>query len=399
LTDFGLSTGFHKEHDAGYYKKLLAGGAHKSNRDNRQSMNLDQIQLTVSNRTQINTWRKSRRQLAYSTVGTPDYIAPEIFSGQGYDYSCDWWSVGTIMFECLIGWPPFCAEEPHDTYRKIVDWPRNLHFPPDQQLGAEAEDFVRRLVPICHDMKPHHKTNSRLDSFATQNTASVVSAAPAKSSNIPSSVGCRGMVCAVFELPLNPNCSPTLTRSTSPLMKLTRMIPLLLTGRRQLKPTKTSTQPACRLSDIRTSASMLSEAHRSVWWMWRDWSVMFFTGAAHQKDEISLLSQQKVLAGLAGIGVGRFFVWWRKCVQHSLSKRSSPTRAGSGGPVFFRALAGLARGQKFQLLEYWNGERKFMSTSSPICLSVCLLLLFLWDLLCISAEMGGKFTWNRCVYI
>ncbi|KAG9205815.1 Serine/threonine-protein kinase [Epicoccum nigrum] len=146
LTDFGLSTGFHKEHDAGYYKKLLAGGAHKSNRDNRNSMNMDQIQLTVSNRTQINTWRKSRRQLAYSTVGTPDYIAPEIFSGQGYDFGCDWWSVGTIMFECLIGWPPFCAEEPHDTYRKIVDWPRNLHFPPDQQLGAEAEDFVRRLI-------------------------------------------------------------------------------------------------------------------------------------------------------------------------------------------------------------------------------------------------------------
>ncbi|KAF2813359.1 serine/threonine-protein kinase cot-1 [Mytilinidion resinicola] len=146
LTDFGLSTGFHKEHEAGYYKKLLAGGTHKSNRDNRNSMNLDQIQLTVSNRSQINTWRKSRRQLAYSTVGTPDYIAPEIFSGQGYDYSCDWWSVGTIMFECLIGWPPFCAEEPHDTYRKIVDWPRNLHFPPDQQLGPEAEDFVKRLI-------------------------------------------------------------------------------------------------------------------------------------------------------------------------------------------------------------------------------------------------------------
>ncbi|OCL09536.1 kinase-like protein [Glonium stellatum] len=146
LTDFGLSTGFHKEHEASYYKKLLAGGPHKSSRDNRNSMNLDQIQLTVSNRTQINTWRKSRRQLAYSTVGTPDYIAPEIFSGQGYDFGCDWWSVGTIMFECLIGWPPFCAEEPHDTYRKIVDWPRNLHFPPDQQLGPEAEDFIKRLI-------------------------------------------------------------------------------------------------------------------------------------------------------------------------------------------------------------------------------------------------------------
>ncbi|QDS74215.1 Cobalt uptake protein cot1 [Venturia effusa] len=146
LTDFGLSTGFHKEHEASYYQQLLAGGKHRSNRDNRTSVNFDQIQLTVSNRQQINTWRKSRRQLAYSTVGTPDYIAPEIFSGKGYDFSCDWWSLGTIMFECLIGWPPFCAEEAHDTYRKIVDWPRHLHFPPDQQLGHDAEDFIRSLI-------------------------------------------------------------------------------------------------------------------------------------------------------------------------------------------------------------------------------------------------------------
>ena len=50
------------------------------------------------------------------------------------------------MFECLIGWPPFCAEEPHDTYRKIVDWPRHLHFPPDQQLGDDAHTFICSLI-------------------------------------------------------------------------------------------------------------------------------------------------------------------------------------------------------------------------------------------------------------
>ena len=144
LTDFGLSTGFHKEHEASYYQQLLT--SKPKNRDNRNSVSLEQIQLTVSNRSQINTWRKSRRQLAYSTVGTPDYIAPEIFGGKGYDYSCDWWSVGTIMFECLVGWPPFCAEDPHDTYRRIVDWPRNLHFPPEQPLSREAESFIRRYV-------------------------------------------------------------------------------------------------------------------------------------------------------------------------------------------------------------------------------------------------------------
>ncbi|TKA70515.1 Serine/threonine-protein kinase cot-1 [Cryomyces minteri] len=147
LTDFGLSTGFHKEHEASYYQQLLSKGAPpRNNAANRNSVSIDQIQLTVSNRNQINTWRKSRRQLAFSTVGTPDYIAPEIFSNKGYDYACDWWSVGTIMFECLIGWPPFCAEEPHDTYRKIVDWQRTLHFPEDQQVGHEAEHFIRSLI-------------------------------------------------------------------------------------------------------------------------------------------------------------------------------------------------------------------------------------------------------------
>lgn len=82
--------------------------------------------------------------MAYSTVGTPDYIAPEIFTGHGYSFDCDWWSLGTIMFECLVGWPPFCAEDSHDTYRKIVNWRQSLYFPDDITLGAEAENLIRR---------------------------------------------------------------------------------------------------------------------------------------------------------------------------------------------------------------------------------------------------------------
>lgn len=87
-----------------------------------------------------------RRAQAYSTVGTPDYIAPEIFLQQGYGQECDWWSLGAIMFECLVGYPPFCSENAHDTYRKIIDWKQQLYFPDDVRLSREAEDLIRRCV-------------------------------------------------------------------------------------------------------------------------------------------------------------------------------------------------------------------------------------------------------------
>ena len=144
LTDFGLSTGGRKQHENSYYQALLKSNA-SDKAGNRNSVMLnEQINLTVSNRGLVNTWRKSRRHMAYSTVGTPDYIAPEIFLGQGYTYLCDWWSVGAIMFECLVGWPPFCAEDTHDTYRKIVNWRESLYFPDELILDHNAENMIRR---------------------------------------------------------------------------------------------------------------------------------------------------------------------------------------------------------------------------------------------------------------
>ncbi|KAF9534302.1 kinase-like protein [Crepidotus variabilis] len=145
LSDFGLSTGFHKQHDSSYYQRLLENPGNKSAQNARNSVMVDSINLTMTNK-DIATWKANRRKLAYSTVGTPDYIAPEIFLQKGYGKECDWWSLGAIMFECLVGYPPFCSENTHDTYQKIMQWQDYLMFPEDVHLSREAEDMIRRLI-------------------------------------------------------------------------------------------------------------------------------------------------------------------------------------------------------------------------------------------------------------
>lgn len=46
----------------------------------------------------------------------------------------------------MAGYPPFCSENAHDVYRKIIDWRNHLYFPDDVHLSREAEDLIRRWV-------------------------------------------------------------------------------------------------------------------------------------------------------------------------------------------------------------------------------------------------------------
>jgi serine/threonine-protein kinase LATS1/2 len=75
-------------------------------------------------------------------VGTNNYIAPEVLQGHAYDYACDWWSLGVIVFEMLYGYPPFASKTREGTRFKIVDWKRWLKFPSCVSRKNEAGEYT-----------------------------------------------------------------------------------------------------------------------------------------------------------------------------------------------------------------------------------------------------------------
>ncbi|KAK9142288.1 hypothetical protein Syun_011688 [Stephania yunnanensis] len=119
----------------------------------RESMDVDGCFQDTNNgirwrsaQEQLQHWKINRRKLAFSTVGTPDYIAPEVLLKKGYSMECDWWSLGAIMYEMLVGYPPFYSDDPIGTCKKIVHWRTHLKFPEEARLTPEAKDLICRLL-------------------------------------------------------------------------------------------------------------------------------------------------------------------------------------------------------------------------------------------------------------
>ncbi|XP_067098467.1 serine/threonine-protein kinase LATS1 [Osmerus mordax] len=145
LTDFGLCTGFRWTHDSKYYQS----GDHVR----QDSMDFskeweDSPNCRCGDRLKPLERRKARqhqRCLAHSLVGTPNYIAPEVLLRTGYTQLCDWWSVGVILYEMVVGQPPFLATTPLETQLKVINWQTSLHIPPQSKLSPEASDLIVKL--------------------------------------------------------------------------------------------------------------------------------------------------------------------------------------------------------------------------------------------------------------
>ncbi|EEB15352.1 serine/threonine-protein kinase LATS1, putative [Pediculus humanus corporis] len=158
LTDFGLCTGFRWTHNSKYYQR---NGEHarQDSMDPSEDWN-NECRCRQLKPLERRRKREHQRCLAHSLVGTPNYIAPEVLLRTGYTQLCDWWSVGVILYEMVVGSPPFLANTPAETQYKVINWEKTLNIPKDANLSPESTDLILKLC--CGDDKRLGKNASEV---------------------------------------------------------------------------------------------------------------------------------------------------------------------------------------------------------------------------------------------
>merc|ERR1719287_299473 len=78
----------------------------------------------------------------YTLCGTPEYIAPEVLLNKGLGKPVDWWTLGILIYEMIVGQPPFCDEDPMGIYQKILAG--KGYFP--KYFDKNAKALVKHLL-------------------------------------------------------------------------------------------------------------------------------------------------------------------------------------------------------------------------------------------------------------
>ncbi|XP_040202475.1 microtubule-associated serine/threonine-protein kinase 1 isoform X1 [Rana temporaria] len=88
---------------------------------------------------------EAREFLDKQVCGTPEYIAPEVILRQGYGKPVDWWAMGIILYEFLVGCVPFFGDTPEELFGQVISddivWPEG-----EEALPADAQHLISSLL-------------------------------------------------------------------------------------------------------------------------------------------------------------------------------------------------------------------------------------------------------------
>ncbi|AJS25400.1 Dbf2p [Saccharomyces cerevisiae YJM1383] len=133
-------------------------------------------------RKMYNQLREKEINYANSMVGSPDYMALEVLEGKKYDFTVDYWSLGCMLFESLVGYTPFSGSSTNETYDNLRRWKQTLRRPRQSDGRAAFSDrtwdLITRLIADPINRLRSFEHVKRMSYFADINFSTLRSMIP-----------------------------------------------------------------------------------------------------------------------------------------------------------------------------------------------------------------------------